>query len=123
LKQLHEEQKQRYTSEKELAELKNRPPPVTPRQQQQQQLAVPPAQQSSSRTPSPSKPHQIENHQVLIPNSEIYLPEYCRLTLKAVQKNPNVLVRYKEAAIKYFNEELDQLGIDPVNNNYNFLIL
>lgn len=48
-------------------------------------------------------------------NIDIYLPEYCRLTLKAVQKNPNLLLKFKEAAIKYFNEELDQLGIDPVN--------
>jgi hypothetical protein len=33
-----------------------------------------------------------------------------------------VLVRYKEAAIKYFNEELDQLGIDPVNIIIIFLL-
>ncbi len=33
-----------------------------------------------------------------------------------------MLVRYKEAAIKYFNEELDQLGIDPVNIIIIFLL-
>lgn len=53
-----------------------------------------------------------------------YLPDYCPLTYKAVQSNPNTLLKFKEAAVKYFNEELDQLGIDPADkalstNDYN----
>lgn len=41
-----------------------------------------------------------------------------------MQSNPNTLLKFKEAAVKYFHEELDQLGIDPADkalstNDYN----
>ncbi len=44
-----------------------------------------------------------------------YLPDHCPLTCKAVQSNPGMLLKFREAALKYFNEELDQLGIEPAD--------
>ena len=123
----------RYEYEKELAELKNRPPPITPRNQ--------PSNNQLSRSPSPqkqdnkyqkqqeqdtNKQHSKIQQQTLSQqppptgpsffNEDIYLPEYCPLTLRAVQKNPNTLKKFREAAIKEFNEELDSIGITPVND-------
>ena len=102
---MQQEQKLKYEYEVELAELRNRPPPVTPRQQN------PPI----TRSPSPPKQQTIPNksspqHAL----NEIYLGEYCPLTLKAVQANRNHLDKYREYAIQLFEKELDEMGIDPV---------
>ncbi len=56
----------------------------------------------------PKIPKKLEPTETI----DTYLPDYCPLTLKALQKNPELLTRFKAAAIKNFNEELDQLGID-----------
>ena len=93
--------------------MKKQPPPITPRQNS---VRV-------SRTPSPVK--QPEQHlgqpapRTTKPNNygvSIYLPEYCKLTLKEIQKNPNLLAKFKKAAISNFNEELHNIGINPVIN-------
>jgi len=133
--ELQEEQKLRNACEHELAELKNRPPPVTPRHQQQAPdiptgnrsvSPVKPAEKPQkperpAEKPQPkpadvilagavaARPQKPEHNELL----DTYLPDYCPLTAKAVQKNPDLLTRFKAAAVKYFNEELDQLGIDP----------
>lgn len=104
---MQQEQKLKYEYEVELAELRNRPPPVTPRQQNPPitRSPSPPKQQT---TPNKSAPQHSLN--------EIYLGEYCPLTLKAVQANRNHLDKYREYAIQLFEKELDDMGIDPVIN-------
>ena len=108
LKLLHQEQQLRNQYEIELADLRNRPPPVTPRQ----------PQQPTDRSPSPPKnpPKQIEplSNRNIDPAVAIYLPEYCPLTMTAVQSNRNHLDKFKDYAIQLFEKELDEMGIDIV---------
>jgi hypothetical protein len=59
--------------------------------------------------PRLAKPVNANNYGV-----SIYLHEYCKLTLKEIQKNPNLLAKFKKAAISNFNEELHNIGINPV---------
>ena len=126
LKQLDEEKRIRSQNEAELADLKSRPPPVTPRQQQAPARPASPPQRPKPHKPADDKSKVKKNQaadtlldsvhaSTQLSHDDIYLPEYCPLTLKAFQKNPNVLIKYKEAAVKYFNDELDNMGIDPVH--------
>lgn len=109
IQNLEEEKQLRYQLERELAELKNRPPPVTPRQPQ--------APNVITRTPSPTKvkAEPITSQRPISNTDDIYLPEYCPLTLRAVQNNPNHLNKYREYAMQLFEKELDEMGIDMVN--------
>ena len=106
-----------------MADLKSRPPPVTPRQAPARPASPPQRQKPHKPAEEKSKVKRNQAAETLIDSvhasaqlshDDIYLPEYCPLTLKAFQKNPNVLAKYKEAAVKYFNDELDNMGIDPV---------
>lgn len=81
----------------ELAELRRQPPKVTPRKLTETPLP------SSSPRESPVRKNLI------------YLPEYCPLTLKAVQANPNHLDSYRKYAQKMLEENLDEIGIDKVD--------
>jgi hypothetical protein len=89
--------------------LRNKPPPVTPRQQQA----------SIDRSPSPPKNISKSNdppvpNRNIDPTVAIYLPEYCPLTMAAVQNNRNHLVKFKDYAVQLFEKELDEMGIDIV---------
>ncbi len=108
---MYKEQTQRAELEKELAELKNRPPPITPRGQQQphppqpQQIKDEPKQKGSSS--KQQQQSQQKNNTI-----EIYLPEYCPMTFKAVQTNPNHLTKFKQSAREIYENDLDEFGID-----------
>lgn len=119
--ELQQEQQLRYRLEEELAELKNRPPPITPRQpapapshnvpKQEEPLKKQPPSIQPSRSPSPTK----SRHANPGPTEEIYLPEYCPLTLKLVQTNPTHLQKFKQIALTLFEKDLDEIGISLVS--------
>ena len=87
---------------------------MTPRQQQQ------PLNTSGGFTTggTPSPTPKISNAVPERPTNfigEIYLPEYCPLTLKAVQANKNHLDKFRDYAAQLFDKELDEMGINAVS--------
>ncbi|RMZ97391.1 zinc finger DZIP1L-like isoform X1 [Brachionus plicatilis] len=83
------------------SDLKNRPPTVTPRQQPNQVPA-----------PVPSKKLPTQPVKNMSKSVEIYLPQYCPITLRKVQSNPSYLDSFKKSALEAFEKELDDLGIN-----------
>lgn len=102
-KELQEEQQQRKKLEQELAEWRKQPPKVTPRT-----TATP-------RSPSPPQPPPRPLPPAPPGSDLIYLPDYCPLTLRAVQENPSHLVNFRRYAEKMLEENLDEVGIDKVS--------
>jgi hypothetical protein len=115
----------RYQVEKELADLKNRsgPPPVTPRGGSMQRSPSPPKMpaETKKKAQQQKQPRQQEQQQRSRPqqktqadksSGEIYLPEYCPMTLQAVKQNLNHLEQFKRSAIGFFENDLDELGIE-----------
>ncbi len=85
------------------------PPPVTPRQHLQQQQSAPIVTRPKSRSPSPSK-------QIVDDSRYIYLYEYCPLTLEKVKANRNHVKSLRKEMIESMNQDLDYIGIAPVNS-------
>lgn len=83
------------------SDLKNRPPTITPRQQGNQVLA-----------PVPSNKLPIQPNKPAKKSFEIYLSQYCPLTLKRVQSDPSHLGIFKKNALEAYEKELDDLGIN-----------
>ncbi len=135
-KQLQNEVELRYQVERELADLKNRsgPPPVTPRGGSMQRSPSPPKMTNEVHQQKKSKKQQQKEQQIQgqtqgrdraqqktqssrqqhldKSTGEIYLPEYCPMTLQAVKKNANHLVQFKKSALGLFENDLDELGIE-----------
>jgi hypothetical protein len=97
--------------EKELNELKNRPPPITPRQQGQLSRSPSPLPKNQQKQNLNKNNNNNNNNSINSNMLEIYLPEYCPLTLRAVQRNRNILSEIKIEAIEDINEEFDEFGI------------
>ena len=78
------------------------PPPITPRQINN----APPQREPEAEPPkAPAKS-----------NVTIYLEKYCPLTLAQVKKDKSHLVKFKSLALKQFNEEMREIGIDSVSS-------
>ena len=92
--------------------MRNRPPPVTPRQQFNGSI--------DNRSPSPKgmSKQTVPKQNNAPQNVDIYLPEYCPLTLKEVQVNRNHLDKFKDYALQLFEKELDDMGINIVRISY-----
>jgi hypothetical protein len=106
--QLQEEEQLRFALEQELNELRKQPPKVTPRKPVDTPRSPSPQAVPRIAQPPPPQPSQ--------PLDLIYLPEYCPLTLKAVQTNPRHLDNFRKYAEKMLEENLDEVGIDKVQH-------
>jgi hypothetical protein len=63
-----------------------------------------------------SKPRDKRKRKQKLLNSqslgEIYLPEYCPMTLQAVKQNAGHLGQFKKSALGLFDNDMDELGIE-----------
>lgn len=97
----------RFKLEQELNEYRKQPPKITPRKPNE-------IKQEINRSPSP-----VNKVTAPPPGDLIYLTEYCPLTLRAVQADPNHLNTFRKYAEKMLEENLDEVGIDKVLKQFN----